>query len=531
MRKLLLVAASLLALSACKKDLVCPAGETACGNRCVSLLTDVANCGACGHACGALEACGAGTCACAPGVGTCGGACTDLARDPAHCGACDVACGAADYCTTASGATSCTASCPDGFTACGRSCVDLQTDRLDCGACGHACAQGETCSAGACRAAVHVACYASGDVRPVTLDLEPAGAPRAAEGSPTVLAATLDAVYAGNGFPAGLAVIPLDTQRATRLTVLPGDDVEGVLAYEGAVLVSNAGTGTLAVLDAAGNPLDEIVLPGDAPNPHGLAVLGSTAYVALYGNGPATAGGAPTGQKIAKVDLSSLPACIADTAPPACGADNTCPAGRECRDGHCRVRCGTVLGAIDLLAVPGGADAGAYPFPAQVAVRGTKVYVTLANLTYADLGGGFAGWFKPAGHGKLAVVDTAASDALSFADLGAACGNPTAIQVNGTTAWIACGSFSFGDLAPSALLPVDLTTTPVPGAALSPPSVPGSTSAFVPGNLAFCGGFGYVTDQASGAVLRFDPTARQASTPVTVCPTVYFALASDVACP
>jgi hypothetical protein len=59
---------------------------------------------------------------------------------------------------------------------------------------------------------------------------------------------------------------------------------------------------------------------------------------------------------------------------------------------------------------------------------------------------------------------------------------------------------------------------------------PVDASAIVPGNLAFCGGLGYVTDQASGAVLRFDPGTRTASDPVEVCPTVYFAWATDVAC-
>ncbi|BDG02177.1 MXAN_6577-like cysteine-rich protein [Anaeromyxobacter oryzae] len=523
MRKLLPLL--LLALGvACHKELVCPTGEAACGGRCVSLLSDAANCGACGTTCGALETCSAGACGCAPGIATCGGACTDLARDAAHCGGCDTACTGGDLCQTKDGATACTATCATGYSACGGACVDPQTDPRNCGACGHACAAGETCRAGTCGAAVAIACYASADIRPVDADLQPAGAPRPAEGGPTVIAAAGGTVYSGNGFPAGIGVIPLDDRLPTSLTVLPGNDVEGVTAHGGAVLVSNAGVGTFVVLDAAGAVLDEVVLPGDAPNPHGSAVLGTTAYVALYGDGPSAQHATAVGQQIAKVDLSQLAACAADTAPPACGAGNACAAGRECRDGLCRVRCGTVTGAIDLLGVAGAADAGGYPFPSRVATAGTKVYVTLANLAFADFGGGFAGYFKPAGHGKLAVIDTAANDAVSIVDLGAGCQNPGDLEVRGSTVWVACGSFSFRQDAPGVVVPVDVSGTPRVGAAID-------ASAIVPGNLAFCGDLGYVTDQASGAVLRFNPVTGAADAPVTVCPTVFFALASDVACP
>ncbi|HYG68538.1 MAG TPA: hypothetical protein VD838_12795, partial [Anaeromyxobacteraceae bacterium] len=73
---ILLLALPLLVLSACgDEDLVCPEGEVECGGRCASTLTDAAHCGACGHACGAEEACLNGTCA----AGACaGGACDAL---------------------------------------------------------------------------------------------------------------------------------------------------------------------------------------------------------------------------------------------------------------------------------------------------------------------------------------------------------------------------------------------------------------------------------------------------------------------
>ncbi len=70
-----------------------------------------------------------------------------------------------------------------------------------------------------------------------------------------------------------------------------------------------------------------------------------------------------------------------------------------------------------------------------------------------------------------------------------------------------------------------MSSAPVIGAPLAATSI-------VPGSLALCGGKGYVTDQASGAVLPFDPLARTVGAPVTVCPTGTYgwAWASDLAC-
>lgn len=529
MRRLspLMIAATLTLFTGCKDELVCPSGETDCDGRCVSILSDEANCGACGVACDALETCSAGTCGCAPGVGVCGDVCTDLARDAQHCGACETVCGEAQYCTTQGDATSCTDVCPQGFTACGRACVALATDRLNCGACGSACGNGESCRDGVCRADVFVACYATGDVRPVTAELAPAGVPRLARGGPTALAIGGDVLYTANGFPAGVGIVPLDGHLPASITVLPGDDLQYVTTHAGTVLASNSGVGTLVVLDAAGAVLDEIVLPGDAPNPHGVAVAGSTAYVALYGNGPMGDQTVASGQRIAKVDLSGLAECAKPAAEaPACGAGGACAAGRECRDGRCRARCGEVTGTIDVLAVPGSFDAPGYPFPNQVATVGSRVFVTLSNVKFVDFGNGFAGYFEPAGNGRLLVIDSAAGDATSIVDLGPGCKNAGDLAVLDSTVWVACGSYSFSTEAPGAIVPVDVSRAPSVGAAVD-------ATAIVPGNLAFCGGSGYVTDQSSGKVLPFDPGSRAAGSASEVCPVnpdTFFAWASDVAC-
>ncbi len=503
---LALALAVLAALAGCDRQLTCPSGETDCDGRCVSLLADADNCGSCGNAATDLQVCRAGALACAPGTALCDGACTDLARDPLHCGSCDTACEDGTYCTTAGTTTSCEATAPEGYQLCAGAYVDPQADRLHCGTCGNACPSGQTCRSGACGADLVVACYASGDVRPVTAELEPAGEARLAGGSPTTLAVQGALFYSGNGYPGGVTVFPLDDRLPSRQVSLTGDDIEGLAAYAGTVLVANAAVNGVAILDADGTVLDELALPGTAPNPHGIAVAGSTAWVGLYGDGPNGFGGhaETTGQALAKVDLGSLAACVAGTSG-SCGevAEET----------------------IDLTRIEGAFDEDGYPFPSKLAVRGAKVYVTLANLKHADCGFGF-GYCMPAGNGKLAVVDTADGDAVSIVDLGSDCRNPGAIAISGDQAWVACGSYTFQDEAPGAVVQVDLSgATPVVGKVVD-------ASGIVPGGLAVCGRYGYVADQGSGKVIRFDTaTGLVDISDKTVCPTVYFAWAADVACP
>ncbi len=502
----ILAAALLLASAACQKELVCPSGETDCGGRCVSLLTDGGNCGACGAAVGKLEVCAAGAATCAAGIDACGGACTDLARDPDNGGACGAACAAGTFCTTAAGATSCADACPAGFSACGRACVDLLADRFHCGACGNACPSGQACRGGACRSDLAVACYATDEVVPVAADLAPAGAAWATPAGPAALAVLGGAVYSANGSPsASVSVLPLDPALPARAVALAGWDLEGIAAYENVVLVANAAIGSLVVLRPTGDVLDEIAMPDQpsGPNPRGVAVAGTAAYLPLYGDGTH-----PTsGQAVAKVDLSPLAAC-------ASGAAGSC---------------GAVTGAVDLAAVPGAADAGALPSPSAAVSAGGRVYVALANLREDTISCGtsctYTGYVKPAGNGKLAVIDPAAGDAVSIVDL-PGCGNPGALALAGSTLWVSCGALSYPTLAPSAIVPVSLAATPP--AVGAPVALP----AIVAGKLAFCGGVGYVTDQASGAIVRFDPATRIAEDPTTVCATAStgWAWAADVAC-
>src|SRR5690606_34574007 len=110
----------------------CAGGAERCGNACVDVTSDPANCGACGNACGAGEACVDGACG---GVGCpatqilCGGACVDTTTDRHHCGACDAACADGEICAGGS----CELSCPAGQTVCDGACVATDSDPVHCG--------------------------------------------------------------------------------------------------------------------------------------------------------------------------------------------------------------------------------------------------------------------------------------------------------------------------------------------------------------------------------------------------------------
>jgi hypothetical protein len=213
--------------------------------------------------------------------------------------------------------------------------------------------------------------------------------------------------------------------------------------------------------------------PAAGLDPRGVAFVGDRAYVALYGT-DATSGG----QEVVVLDAA-----------------------------------GGIVRRIDLRPL---ADAPGLPFPFKPVAVGTRVFVTLANLKL-----GSAGFYTdPAGDGKLAVIDTAADDALSVVDLGGACQNPGGLAEHDGTLWVACG-------ASGALLPVNVAgAAPVVGETVSTAPVYG------PGNVAFCGGIGYLTDQWSGTVLRFDPAGLAAPVSGELCPLSAqgWAWAADVAC-
>lgn len=148
---------ALAILVGCTKDttltITCPVGAAYCGNACSSLANDASNCGACGNACAAGQACVAGSCgavgsSCTAGLLWCGGACVDPVSDRDNCGACGHVCSIHSACIDGA----CALQCQADLVRCGGACVDLATDGANCGACGNACAAGAGCVAGVCQA-------------------------------------------------------------------------------------------------------------------------------------------------------------------------------------------------------------------------------------------------------------------------------------------------------------------------------------------------------------------------------------------
>jgi len=387
--------------------------------------------------------------------------------------------------------------CTSDQVAVGGQCISIQSDPANCGAVGRACAAGQSCSAGLCcqgsqcPPAVYAACFNTGAVQGATAGAAAVGAPVAVETGPIALTWQGSKLWVANSIsnsldrmtvsPAGLAP---DGAFPTVLvhTSAPFFDLEFLAEKDGLLYASNAAVGTLLVVDpAAPSPVvAEIGLGGAYAYPQGIAFSGTKAYVALNGSGG-----------VAVVDLVAR--ALAKT------IDHSILAG-----------------------------AGASPMPSRIAVSGGRAYVSLWNLgasTYAPL---------PGQHGLLAVIDTA-TDALvpgvNPVDLGAACLDPAALAVLGTTAWVSCGFFAWNatsaaDVIGAALVPVDLSgASPNVGAA-----VPVSLAA--PGAITFCGGVGWVADRFSGDLLRFDPIARAVTTRGLVCAPLAgsSSFAADVAC-
>jgi hypothetical protein len=425
--------AALLALTAtgCRTELVCPADQVACRGFCAAVRTDPANCGACGAACAAGDACSGGACA------LCSAVCTSS-----------------------------------------RGC------------------QGQTCLAD-----VEVACFATDEVRPLAGDLSPAGPPRPVDGGPVSLAPLGGMTWVAHALVPSVVGLDLAGGPLVR-ALLGGGDLEVVRAYAGAygrtdglLYVADVGSSSLVVIDPlraaagrSGAAIDEVSLrrdPAKAENPRGIAFAGQKAYVALYGD--AFDGTfVDKGQAVAVVEL-----------PPAACSSPPCAASARLEK------------VLSLEGVAGAYDAGALPFPSGAAAVGSRVFVALANLKLSS--GGYYG--DPAGPGKLLAIDAAAGDAVSALEL-PGCTNPGSLAVDGSTLWVACGGTG-------AVLPVDASG---PAPAVGAPVAVGVVS----GGLAFCGGTGYVTDQYSGKVVRFDAAGVKQTE--DVCPASGFAWASDVSC-
>ena len=129
-------------------------GLTDCNGVCVDIMTDAANCGACGgrlwHGRGVRRRvllaghCATQTADCtAQGLTDCGGICVDVANDPSNCGGCGLVCPQGDSCSAGVciAVEAPVADCASqGLADCGGVCVDVLTDPANCGGCGVVCA-------------------------------------------------------------------------------------------------------------------------------------------------------------------------------------------------------------------------------------------------------------------------------------------------------------------------------------------------------------------------------------------------------
>ena len=499
----------------CTKEKTCTSDLALCSDRCTSLATDPANCGACGHACGAGESCYAGACFC-PFTTTCSDACVDLASDPGNCGVCGYACPGTSVCTTPDGgATTCAASCAAGQTACRRACVDLQSHRQNCGACGRSCGSNERCSAGRCIADLYLACFNTDEVREATGTLAAAGVPIAVARGPVGLAWAGDRLAVASASPGGgetLTLLAFDTPGLRQSKILQTSaaepDIEYLAEHEGVLYVSHKSSSSLLLVTPAGRVVDQIPLaPAGSlnPNPQGIAFDSTDrAYLALEESG-----------EVLVLDVSQVSSCASGALKPPCTAE---------------------VSRIPLAPL---ASPGASPMPTRVVVEGGRAFVSLWNLDKA------AGWVPPPGStGRVAAIrtDSATLDA-DFAgttngliDLGPDCLNAADVAVHGGKLYVTCGAFDYSTFPPirgAGIVPVDVSGSV---AQVLPviPTFPDQDRPYAPGKLAFCGSTGYVGDRNTGRVLVFDPTsgATTLSAGVDLCPPSSggYAFIADIAC-
>lgn len=491
MKKLLfwLSLSSCAALLGCDRgELTCEAPKRACGDTCVNVQTDPANCGGCGVACAADQICNAGACECPAGSSLCGDACVDTKSDAANCGGCGKRCEANAVCDDGA----CAVECAAGKELCVSGCVDLSADRFNCGQCGNRCAQGQSCVAGRCTATVFAACFNTGELVALDDNLQPAAASALVGSGPQALARGADRVLVADAVDNALygfdpSSSPLaKAAGADRL----GKAASQLLVKNGRAYVVNTGDNTVQVIDLnkaapaeidASRTIDEIATkvgnPASEANtaPAFAAFAGDRLFVSLTGSCyPDPDAGHQAGNRLLEIDVSTTPGTL----------------GRE-----------LVFDAADYERDEGVAASS--PRPAGVAARGTTLYVAIGNLN--------PNCFGSAGPGYLAVVDTAAATLTARnIKLPAPCRNPAYVLASETRVYVSClGSYGGGAQPEEALVVLDAATEEIVATTVFPrcesfEDGPNACRTAVPGRLSLHGDRLLVADNNAGRILVTD---------------------------
>ncbi len=481
-------------LTACPpQGVVCKPGTLPCGTGCIDPTSDRRNCGVCGNACGPQQDCLPNSenmpeCTCRAGTTFCDGVCSATDFDPRNCGQCGVTCGVGEVCETGQ----CKTSCTTGLTRCLASCVDALTDESNCGGCGVVCAQGQQCTAGVCDYVAVAACYWSGQVVGFDPTTGVKGPLSDVGSNPAALARVGSTLLAADGTDRRVySALPSTTgdYQLTNLASTTGQVPNQLLVDRPFVYVVNAGSGTLTVLregvDAGVIVLDAGVqgalvlgavaeIPfGANTYPQGLAKVGSTLWVPLFGGYGAEA--ADAGQELAKVDITN-------PAVPTL-------AGR------------VSLKNLDLKAFDGGAPVAR---PWAIVAKNNALYVALSNLNPDT--------YVPEGPGLVARVD-ATSGLPTVIDLGAQdCLNPQWIGLVGNAVAISCGgqityspTFTVESVAAAGVVALDSNDAKLPGvwstSTGSCVAADAGCMPMMPGRFASSGQQLLVSDQNGGRVV------------------------------
>ena len=154
-------------------SLSCQTGYNKCPNDagvtiCTNPQSNDFNCGGCGKVCDPGTRCEAGACAatCQDGLSVCtieldagdGGPtsvdkCVNLIVDTNNCGACGTVCEAGTFCspTDDAGDAACGLGCFGGTLKCSGRCIDPKIDFYNCGGCNNVCDGGQSCVSSKCQ--------------------------------------------------------------------------------------------------------------------------------------------------------------------------------------------------------------------------------------------------------------------------------------------------------------------------------------------------------------------------------------------